>query len=65
MEKIIPSETIEKMILIFRGQKVMFDKDLAQLYCVETRILKQAVKRNISRFPADFMFELTREEEKA
>lgn len=43
----------------------MLDRDLAQLYCVETRTLKQAVKRNVNRFPADFMFELTREEERA
>ena len=45
-----------------RGQKVMLDFDLAMLYKVETRVLNQAVKRNISRFPEDFMFQLTLEE---
>ena len=45
-----------------RGQKVMFDFDLARLYEVETRVLKQSVKRNIERFPSDFMFELTETE---
>jgi hypothetical protein len=50
---------IENMIYEIRGQKVMLDRDLAQLYGVETRVLKQAVNRNIIRFPAHFMFELT------
>ena len=58
----IPVERIEKAILLVRGQKVMLDKDLAVLYGVETRVLNQAVRRNIKRFPLDFMFELTREE---
>jgi hypothetical protein len=58
----IPVERIEKAILLIRGQKVMLDKDLAVLYGVETRVLNQAVRRNIKRFPPDFMFELTREE---
>jgi len=58
----IPVERIEKAILLVRGQKVMLDRDLAVLYGVETRILNQAVRRNIKRFPPDFMFELTREE---
>jgi hypothetical protein len=49
---------IEKMIYIIRGQKVMLDSDLAELYGVETKNLNKAVKRNISRFPADFMFQL-------
>lgn len=53
---------IEKMIYVIRDQKVMFDSDLAELYEVETKVLNQAVKRNISRFPTDFMFQLTTEE---
>ena len=59
---IIPIERIEKRILLIRDRKVMLDADLAELYGVETRILKQAVRRNIDRFPEDFMFELTWEE---
>ena len=59
---LIPVERIEQSILLIRGQKVMLDRDLAQLYCVETRVLNQAVRRNIDRFPEDFMFPLTREE---
>jgi hypothetical protein len=55
----IPAERIEKAILLARGQKVMLDRDLAVLYGVETRVLNQAVNRNIKRFPPDFMFELT------
>ena len=47
---------------MIRGQKVMLDRDLAELYEVETKVLKQAVKRNIERFPEDFMFELNKEE---
>lgn len=47
---------------MLRGQKVMLDRDLAELYQVETRVLNQAVKRNIERFPLDFMFQLTDEE---
>jgi hypothetical protein len=58
----IPIERIEKAILLVRGQKVMFDRDLASLYGVETRALNQAVNRNIKRFPSDFMLELSREE---
>ncbi len=53
---------VEKLIHIIRGQQIMVDSDLAQLYGVETRALNQAVKRNIERFPADFMFQLTKEE---
>jgi len=52
----------ERRILLLRGQKVMLDADLAALFKVETRALKQAVRRNRERFPEDFMFELTREE---
>ena len=53
---------IESKILLIRGQHVMLDRDLAELYGYEVKTLNQQVKRNISRFPADFMFELTREE---
>jgi len=55
-------EIIETKIFIIRGQKVMLDKDLAILYGVETFNLNKAVKRNLTRFPSDFMFQLTREE---
>ncbi len=55
-------KAIESKISELRGQKVMLDRDLAQMYGVETRILNQAVKRNISRFPEDFMFQLNEEE---
>ena len=53
---------IENLIHIVRGQQTMLDSDLAKLYGVETRALNQAVKRNIERFPEDFMFQLTKEE---
>lgn len=56
---LIPSERIERGILIIRGQKIMLDADLAELYGVPTKALNQAVKRNAERFPADFMFQLT------
>jgi hypothetical protein len=62
MEVLVPIEVIETKILLIRGQKVMLDRDLAQLYGVETRVLNQAVRRNIDHFPDDFMFTLTREE---
>jgi len=62
MSKIIPVEIIEKMIYLIRGQKVMLDKDLADLYGVPTKRLNEQVKRNIRRFPDDFMFRLGREE---
>jgi ORF6N domain len=55
----VPVEKIEKSILLIRGQKVMLDRDLAELYGVETRVLNQAVRRNIRRFPSDFMFQLS------
>lgn len=63
-EKLIPEETIAEKIYLIRGQKVMIDRDLAVLYGVETRILNQSVRRNINRFPEDFMFQLTIEEMK-
>ncbi len=53
---------VEQRILFIRGQKVMLDRDLAELYGVATRVLNQAVKRNLERFPKDFMFQLTKEE---
>ncbi len=59
---IIPIESIAKRILVFRGVKIMLSTDLAELYNVETRALNQAVKRNIERFPEDFMFMLTENE---
>mgnify|MGYP001062529320 CR=1 FL=1 len=59
---LIPAERIERSILLLRGQKVMLDKDLASLYGVETKTVNQAVKRNLERFPHDFMFQLTWEE---
>jgi len=58
----IPAERIERAIYLIRGQKVMLDRDLAALYGVETKRLKEAVRRNIERFPADFMFVLSGEE---
>lgn len=59
---LIPAQRIEKSILLIRAQKVMLDSDLAELYDVETKVLLQAVKRNVRRFPEDFMFQLTKEE---
>ena len=59
---LIPVERIEQSILLIRGQKVMLDRDLAALYGVETKNLNKAVRRNLDRFPADFMFQLTAEE---
>jgi len=59
---LIPQETIESKILPIRGKKVMLDKDLAELYGVETRQLTRQVRRNIARFPDDFAFPLTRKE---
>src|SRR5690606_9803179 len=53
---------IESQILLIRGQKILLDSTLAELYGVETKVLLQAVKRNISRFPDDFMFQLTKQE---
>lgn len=58
----IPDEAIINKIYVIRGQKVMIDRDLAEMYGVETRRLKEQVRRNINRFPQSFMFELTKEE---
>ncbi|MFP4663139.1 MAG: ORF6N domain-containing protein [Bacteroidales bacterium] len=58
-ESILPAERIANKIILLREEKVMIDFHLAELYEIETRVLKQAVRRNIDRFPKDFMFELT------
>jgi phage regulator Rha-like protein len=62
MKDIIPVEVIEKKILLIRGQKVILDRDLAELYGVEVKQLKRQVRRNMDRFPTDFMFQLSKEE---
>jgi hypothetical protein len=59
---LIPNERIIQSIFVVRGQKIMIDSDLAELYGVETKVLNQSVKRNLDRFPKDFMFQLTAEE---
>ena len=61
-ETLVPDEILLTKIYLIRDQKVMLDRDLAELYGVETKVLKQAVKRNQNRFPQDFMFEMTKEE---
>lgn len=58
----VAEETIISKIYLIRGQKVMIDRDLAELYGVETKRLKEAVRRNMSRFPPDFLFEMNRKE---
>jgi len=62
MTSIVQTEQIERLILLIRGCKVMLDADLAALYGVTTKRLNEQVRRNIARFPSDFMFQLTREE---
>ena len=62
MNELIPIEIIENKILLIRGHKVMLSTHLAELYDVEPRVLVQAVKRNLKRFPEDFMFQLSKEE---
>jgi len=62
--RLIAEEKIEQKVFLIRGKKVMLDRDLAYLYEVETKVLNQAVKRNLERFPDDFMFQLTLEETK-
>ncbi len=59
---LVPHERIEKSILQLRGQKVLLDSDLAALYGVATKAFNQAVRRNVARFPDDFMFQLSKEE---
>ena len=62
MIEIVPQEQIDRRIFVIHGQKVMIDMDLSSLYGVSTKILNQAVKRNIRRFPEDFMFQLNEKE---
>lgn len=62
MSNLIPEERIENKIFLIRGQKVMIDRDMAELYGVSTSRLNEQVKRNMERFPADFMFSLTKQE---
>jgi hypothetical protein len=62
MPKLLSGETIENKIFFIRGQRVMLDFDLATLYGIETKYLKRQVKRNLKRFPKDFMFQLSKEE---
>jgi hypothetical protein len=62
MANVISLDVIATKIFEIRGKKVMLDRDLAKLYGVETRVLNQAVRRNLGRFPEDFMFSLTRQE---
>ena len=62
VEVTVPIEKITDKIYLLRGHNVMLDRDLAELYNVETKALKQAVRRNLRRFPSDFMFELNKEE---
>ena len=64
MDQFIPIERVEQRIFVIRGQKVMLDRDLAELYGVPTKVLNQAVKRNPGRFPSDFMFILSEVEAK-
>ncbi|MCX5792391.1 MAG: ORF6N domain-containing protein [Elusimicrobia bacterium] len=61
-KEIIPQEILESKILVFKGHKVMLDRDLAVLYGVETKALNRAVRRNKDRFPGDFMFKLNKSE---
>ncbi len=62
MKSLVPVEIIERKILLIRGKKVILDADLAELYGVETKALKRSVKRNIDRFPEDFLIQITSEE---
>jgi len=62
VKALVPIKRITSKIYLIRGMKVMVDRDLAELYGVETKRLKEQVRRNIERFPEDFMFELTKDE---
>ena len=62
MKKLVPQEAVDRRILVVRGQRVILDRDLAELYGVMTSQLTRQVRRNTARFPADFMFQLTKEE---
>ena len=61
-DELVPQEAVERRILFIRGQKVMLDRELAKLYGVKTKRLNEQVHRNLSRFPEDFIFQLTKEE---
>jgi len=61
-DSLLPIENIQSKIFVIRGKKVLIDQHLAELYGVETKVLKRAVKRNIDRFPEDFMFQLSKDE---
>lgn len=63
-KEVLIHQTIENKIYLIRGQKVMLDSDLAELYSITTKVFNQAVKRNLERFPEDFMFQLTDNESK-
>jgi len=62
MDTIVPMEVVKSRIYLIRGHKVLLDSDLAELYGVGTKVLNQAVKRNLNRFPEDFMFQISAEE---
>ena len=62
MKELIPVESVISKILLIRNQKVILDADIAKLYGIPTKVLLQAVKRNNTRFPSDFMFQLTQKE---
>lgn len=62
LQSVLPAARLAQLVVLFRGEKVMLDRDLAALYGVEIRVLNQAVRRNRERFPADFAFELNRDE---
>jgi len=62
MSTLIPLELIERRIFVLRGEKVLVDRHLAEMYGIETRVFNQAVKRNLERFPSEFMFQVTKEE---
>jgi hypothetical protein len=62
MKELMPVEIIERKIYLIKGHKVLLDSDLAELYGVEVKQLKRQVRRNINRFPEDFMFQLQKEE---
>ncbi len=62
LSTLVDEQKILNRIYFIRNEKVMLDRDLAQLYCVETRVLNQSIKRNLSRFPKDFMFQLSEKE---
>ncbi|HYU31569.1 MAG TPA: ORF6N domain-containing protein [Thermoanaerobaculia bacterium] len=62
VQALVPTEVVESIIIVLRGEKVILDRNIARLYEVETKMLVRAVKRNLGRFPEDFMFQLTEEE---